>query len=329
MPLTISIGRDVQVGEAFGPWVTHTLVWTCTRVAVDPHGGHQRSNDDFHVKTYFYLYGHDKGLYAADPRFRVYHGYNEQIGYIAEIVQTMGQGVQIRTPINTKPGYWAGFQPIRNGVSRKLGDSATFRLELRVRLVKLNNEIWKVSHPVDIPTLYFDIYSSKYHTATPHDTPHWWPQGVHISYVKTSIHHSSAACVTPDVNVPLGTTYTAALQNGGAGPLKDFNLRFEQCPQDMTTVDYRLHSVPQQPVTNGILPLVTQTDSASGVGVQVLEADGTTPVTFDAWRHLNAYDPAQSNATYDVPLKARIKRTTGALEGGQVKALMEMEVKYK
>jgi len=327
---TINIGRDVQVGEAYGPWISHEVIFTCTRTPV-LHAGStwQPANDYFEVKTAWTATDADNNippLFAADPNYRVYRSYG--VGFIARMTEYIEGHPPQTTPFNKVVGAYTT-TTFTDNYARQANDVSRFHRRLEIRLVKL------AANPG--PTHLFYPVTAKFFTQTRKppkhghgtDTTVWKQHPDYTYYLNTTRNSIAAACITPNVNVPLGTTYTASLQNGGAGPLKDFSLRFEQCPQGLTAIDYRLRAVPQQPVTSGVLPLVAQPESASGVGVQVLEADGATPVTFDAWRHLNAYDPTQPDATYEVPLKARIKRTSGTLEGGQVKALMEMEVKYK
>jgi len=324
IPIPINIGRDVQEGEAYGPWFQHTLTWTCTRTAVPPTSSFQPANDHFHVKTDFYTAGVlDKGLFAADPSFRVYGYRGTNIGLIAKITQHIGGQPPQTSPLNALVGVLTT-KEFKDSHARLIGDVTEFHITLHVRLVKLKGTTVKTSN---FRAIRVNFFSAKYYADM---IPHWVHHANYPYFLKPDIDDVKAACATPDVPVRLDTAYTSYLQTpDGAGPAKDFTLRFEKCPPYLTAIDYALHAVPRQTITNGILPLVDQPNSATGVGVQVLMPDGITPLAFDTPMSLGAYDPNRPNATYEIPLKVRVARTSGALEAGQVKALMEMEVTYK
>jgi len=53
--ITTTLGRNVQDGEAYGPWVAYPLTWTCTRTP--SHKKHHIAPDYFEGKTEVYPYG--------------------------------------------------------------------------------------------------------------------------------------------------------------------------------------------------------------------------------------------------------------------------------
>jgi len=58
--------------------------------------------------------------------------------------------------------------------------------------------------------------------------------------------------------------------------------------------------------------------------VHVLNADGAPLAFDDTFIPLAAYDAMNPLPVYLVPMKSRIIRTTGALQGGKVHAAMKM-----
>jgi len=325
IPVTITIGRDVQVGEAFGPWFTHTITWTCKRTPI-PDGKHsfKPPNDYFEVKTQFSP-GHvvDKGSFLADPSFRVYGfgGYN--IGLIVKITQAIEGDKEITIPITTLPSGIATTE-FQDSYARQHHDISKFHLTVQFRLVKLQGvPMPKTAQILPLKVHFFSI------SRHPGAAPYWKHHAHYSNYLQTTLNSISASCTTPPVNVRLGDAHGGNLRNiNDTGPTKAFNLRFENCPAYMGAVAYRFQSVPQQAIANGILPLDPALSTASGVGVQVLNSDDTPLAFNDTFIPLTAYDAFNPDPLYLVPMKARIIRTSGALQGGDVHAVMKMVVRY-
>jgi len=327
IPATITIGRDVQEGEAYGPWLSNTVTFTCTRTPVLHFGStYQPANDYFEVKTtYAPTDAVDRGVFAADPSFHVYSSYN--LGFIARITEYIDGQPPQTTPLNKAIGGYTT-TIFKGNHARQAGDISSFHRKLEVRLVKLKASPPKTHLFYPVST---NLYTrNRYEHEQAHAAPVWKKNSGYAYYLKTTNNNLKAACKTPDQTVDLGTTYTASLQGpDGAGPATDFTLRFEKCPPYLTAIDYQFHALAQNTITNGILPLVDLPDKATGVGVQVLMPDGVTPLAFDTTMPLDIYNANNPAPLYEIPLKARIVRTPGALGGGKVKALMQMEVTYK
>jgi len=326
IPITANIGRDVAEGEAYGPWFSSSITWICTRTAVpappDKHA-FQPPNDKFQARTDVYAhYTEDKGIFPADPSFRVYRYPGTNIGFIARVRQGMEGDPMDPQPLNGTLGAFMT-TTFEDSFARQHGSVSKFHLTLEVRLVKLQG-VW-IQHARFTPFV-VNFWSTDWHPGGP---PYWIHRSHIYHYLKTTISNIAAACKTPAQTVDLGTTYTASLQGPhGAGPATDFSLPFENCPLYMASVAYKFHPVPKQTIIDGILPLVERPDSATGVGVQVLQPDGT-PLAFDTSLPLTDYDPNTPVPLYTAPLKARIVRTHNSLSSGSVQALMEMEVTYK
>jgi len=328
IPVTVNLGLDaagIQEGEAFGPWFSYTLTWTCIRTPMpDNKNSYKPDNDYFEVRTEIRPYSvKDKGGFLADPNFHVYQDGTQNFGFIAKFTQAIGGGPEQTTYLNTAVGTDV-VTTFADGYARRHGDVSTFRLTLQVRLVKL--------HGTKTPPPNFDIIRVRFRSISRHPdaTPNWTTQSSYLNRLNVAINDVGAACTTPAVNVPLGTADGGKLRNvNDAGPIQPFALRFENCPPYMGSVEYRFQSVPLQAISNGTLPLDPVLSTASGVGVQVLNADDTPLAFDDAYIPLTAYDAANPSPLYLVPMKARIIRTPGALQGGSVHAAMKMLVRYR
>jgi len=328
IPITLNIGRDVQDGEAFGPWFKHEITWTCMRTAIPAPpipGAYQPPDDYFEVKTdVLPLNTIDKGPLHADPNFRVYAypGYN--IGLIAKVTQGITGGPEQTTYVNTVPGGYITTQ-FKDSFARNHGDITRFRLALEVRLVKLQGV--KIPENFLFMPLIVNFFGTSRH---PGAAPAWKHNSHYFNYLKTTIHNVSATCTTPDVHVQLGDAHSGNLRNvNDHGPTTEFNLRFENCPAYMSSVAYRFQPVSPQAISNGTLPLDQSLSTASGVGVQVLRADDTPLAFSTTFISLDDYDAVNPSVVYLVPMKARIIRTDGKLQGGSVHAAMKMLVRYR
>jgi len=327
IPITLNIGRDVQAGEAFGPWFRHEITWTCMRTAV-PNNEHafRPPDDRFEVKTDILpLNTVDQGAFPADPNFRVYGypGYN--IGLIAKVTQGIAGGPEQTTYVNTVPGGYIT-TTFEDGFARQHGDISRFHLTLEVRLVKLKG--LKIPESFLLMPIIVNFFSISRH---PGALPYWKHNSHYYNYLKTTISNVNAACTTPNIDVPLGDAHGGNLRNADdTGPTKEFNLRFENCPAYMRSVAYRFQSASVSPhaISNGTLPL-DPVSTASGVGVQVLHADDTPLAFSTTFIPLADYDPQNPSPVYLVPMKARIIRTDGELKGGSVHAAMKMVVRYR
>jgi len=337
--MIVNIGRDAQINDAIGPWFSYpTFTWTCKRHNLSatfvPPG------DRYEVKTDI---GPDPAGVTLGSMINV-DGQNYQVyrlthtsvgpnrfGYIARIKREFVGGSGPDTdfvPITaTGVGTPDAITIAHDGGPRAHGETFQFRITLQLRLVKLHDVFvtgLRYDHFLFLPMYFYTL------TRTDHDAQYWKPQVLSRNRLKINIKGVHAACTTPQVDVPLGDAHSGNLQSvGDAGPIKDFNLRFENCPAYMHSVAYRFQSMPLQAISNGTLPLDPVLSTASGVGVQVLNAD-ETPLAFNnTFIPLTDYDAMSPSPVYLVPMKARIIRMAGALQGGSVHAAMKMLVRYQ
>jgi len=338
--ITLNSGRDVPVGEAFGPWFTHTMTWTCTRMT-DHTPVFWRPNDYFHTKSWVYVRTEmkDRGLYAADPGFRVYSFKEDSsIGFIAKVIRRVKNGQQDTLSLNTKPGItYENEKELKGSVARKVGDVSEFQLELQIRLVKLDGK--PTTETQHFQAIEVQFFSSKYHKDGYINLwDHFPPHSRYPYSLTTTVKTITATCKTSNGNtieaqtVRLGEVYTDQIRKvGDSGPVTPFSLHFRECPKYLTSIDYTFKPLPAgvNPV-NGTLAQLdpTATNAAKGVGVQVLDGQDA-PLTFNTPIRLSAYDPHHPNPDYVVPLKARIIRTAPDVTAGEVHAAMNVVVTYK
>jgi len=118
---------------------------------------------------------------------------------------------------------------------------------------------------------------------------------------------------------------------GSAAPSKPFNLRVNCTAGLDQGGKYRVLACPSCTSTppNSTLPLDGNA-TANGVGVQILHADDSTPLTFNSNYTVIAYDSA-SGGQCDIPLRTRIIQTcsaTNCVVPGQVRTSMIMQMIY-
>jgi len=133
--------------------------------------------------------------------------------------------------------------------------------------------------------------------------------------------------------VQLGEVYTHKIPNiGNAHTSVPFTMQFNNCPVGYSSIKYRFEAFPNPGDfdSNGILPAMPPS-TATGVGVQVLQQNGTTPIAFSAGAYnytLSQYTQNPGQTTYNVPLRARMIRRSTNATAGSVVAQMQIVVQY-
>jgi major type 1 subunit fimbrin (pilin) len=150
-----------------------------------------------------------------------------------------------------------------------------------------------------------------------------------ISLTSTTI--QVAACTTPDVLVKLGThssTEAGLASIGGTTQAVGFNVKLNNCPAGMNSIQYRIE--PATPVVNSAQSVVALdgSSSASGVGVQLLNAAGTAaaPLSTTTFQTFSGYNNA-TGGSYTIPFQARYFRT-GNITPGTANTSMTFTMQY-
>jgi len=216
----------------------------------------------------------------------------------------------------------ASAQPTTVNISS--GESYNAAVEVQVRLFKTSATSPAPNAVFDFAALRAWLVTQRFISAAPQpeDT-----QPDQVARVSVSFPRTNAACTTPDVNVTLPPVSMSTLPAiNSTGPAQAFEMRLENCPAALAKVEYKFQAIPHQTINNGVLPL-QRASTAQGFSVQILE--NNSPLVFDIWRNLGAYDPASPNPLYTVPLAARIIRTHAQTKPGSVNAAMNMSVRYQ
>jgi len=128
--------------------------------------------------------------------------------------------------------------------------------------------------------------------------------------------------VSKTVALPSVTTaqFTGPGSTSGNTP---FSLHLINCPSNLG-VYITLDSSSAQPGATGVIA-PAGAGYATGIGVQILKANGTTPVTFGSIFQAGN----TSGTTYDINLNARYYQTGSSPSGGLVKAVATYTLNYQ
>jgi type 1 fimbria pilin len=176
----------------------------------------------------------------------------------------------------------------------------------------------------DKPNLFFGIYFGCNGTTS--------PQPVETFNISAIIRIQVPTCnVDPgSVNkvVTLPSVTVAQLASNPTPGSMPFTLQLVNCPANQKVV-INLDTANPYTSATGVIAPTTGTGFATNVGVQVLKADGSTPVTFGD-------DPAQaintgttSGSNYSINLFARYYRTATPVTGGSVKGIATYTINYQ
>lgn len=137
-----------------------------------------------------------------------------------------------------------------------------------------------------------------------------------------------AACITPDVKVPLGSHPKSAFSGTGSTTAAvSFNIALNACPAGMNSIQFRIDPVTS--VVNSGLSVVAldSSSSATGVGVQLLDGVGavfplSTQKTFSGYN-------GGTGGSYTIPMKARYYQTGISVSGGAANTSMTFTMAYE
>jgi len=336
-PVTLNIGAAAAVGEPVGPWFTQTVTWTCKRVVIGGPDFPNRTDDRFKVYSRFKpahtLEDTGKTVQADGKTYKVYRQTaadaqnGHRIGVILRVTQAIDGDPETVDAVNT-PVADIQKRYFVHSPHRAVGAISTFRLKLQARFVKLENTTSVAG--ASIKVLEVGALGTKDKSLAGVDSDWLARTPAYYHYLQTTVASLAAACTTPNVKVDLVQTSVSKLLTQGHGENAPFNVRFENCPQNMHSIVYKFTPATGTHVDGaGVLSLMTPDSSATGVGVQVLNEDGTTPLAFNTVTPLQAYAQNPTLTNYQLPLNARIVRTTGTLNAGDVKAGMKVVATYK
>ena len=157
------------------------------------------------------------------------------------------------------------------------------------------------------------------------------PQPVEIFKLNATIHILVPTCniATGSVNTTVtlpGVNQTAFTGPGSTAGRTPFSLQLTNCANNLGVL-ITLNSNNAQPGATGVIAPTSGSGYASGIGVQILESDGTTPVTFGT--AINTGTTSGSNSNYAINLYARYYQTGQTVTGGSVKGIATYTVEYQ
>ncbi|MFP6562602.1 fimbrial protein [Paraburkholderia sp. B3] len=148
-----------------------------------------------------------------------------------------------------------------------------------------------------------------------------------------AISFTQASCTTPDVTIPLGTHLTSELKGAGTfTSAASFNININNCPAGLGTVlqpaiQYRID--PTTAVLNSAQSVVAldSTSSATGVGIQLLQSDGSTPYALSNNQTYSGYNTS-TGGSYTISLQARYYQTGSTVAAGPANTSMTLTMTY-
>jgi type 1 fimbria pilin len=152
-----------------------------------------------------------------------------------------------------------------------------------------------------------------------------------ITFLSGGVTFTASTCSvsTGSQNVTVTLPSVAANTLGAVGAtagMTPFGIILTGCSSNLS-VSATLSSNNPYIATNGVIAPTTGAGYASGVGVQILQPDGATPVTFDTAFPTGTTNGANSNYTFS--LYARYYQTAAPVTPGQVQAAATYTLTYQ
>jgi len=328
----VMVPPNVAVGGVMGPWITMSPSdeWNCI------FGPYQEANPPLHQFTqYTYLDAVDGVSSGAmitveGKQYRQYYVNQggSQIGFILETAftntNTMQDYVPVTIPIGQNMFVFMLVTPIPVNIYHFFHHAGQ-----RIRFIKTS--------PINpVGTFNFQVTRRDGVGETvPIGDPQEGAFQQRISRMNVTFTALTGTCniSTSSATVQLGSVYLHEIPNpGNAAAAVPFSVQFNNCPVGYSSIKYRFEAFPTAGnfAANGVLPAMAPS-SATGVGVQVLQDNGTTPIAFSAGNFNYTLDPYTSNpgqTTYNVPLRARLIRRTADATAGSVFAQMQVVAQY-
>ncbi|MFP6562600.1 fimbrial protein [Paraburkholderia sp. B3] len=139
---------------------------------------------------------------------------------------------------------------------------------------------------------------------------------------------TEVSCMTPDVTVPLGTHKTSELSGVGTSTASvGFMINLNSCPSGINTVSYRIDPVTAVVNSSQSVVALDGSSTASGMGVQLLNSDGSAPLPLSSYQKLSNYLTTGGN--YTIPLTARYYQTDSTVSPGTANSSMTLTMQYQ
>lgn len=148
-----------------------------------------------------------------------------------------------------------------------------------------------------------------------------------IKFVTMAMLLTSQACTTPDVSVFLGSPPASVFTGkGSSSQTVAFDISLNSCPAGLSAIHYQLDAVtPVVDAANAVIGLDANA-SATGVGVQLLDADGK-PAVLGTTLPFAGYNSA-TGGSFKIPLRARYRQTGDKVTPGSATTAVTFTMNY-
>jgi type 1 fimbria pilin len=151
-----------------------------------------------------------------------------------------------------------------------------------------------------------------------------WVEGEGITIVSPSC---SVDAGSKNIAVNFGDVPQAQFHGvGTTAAERDFTISL-QCQQSPGNVYVRLDATPDPSNSPGVLQITQGGQAATGVGIQLLDARNSQPVSYGG--NLDAGSRPDSPGTLQVPFKARYYQTGGAVGPGEADGIATFTIQYQ
>jgi major type 1 subunit fimbrin (pilin) len=141
-----------------------------------------------------------------------------------------------------------------------------------------------------------------------------------------SIAFTTPSCSTTDVAVPMGTHMASGLSGIGSSTGQvSFSISLE-CAAGVRAVRYRLDPLTAVVHASQSVVALDAVSSATGIGLQLLNGTGSSPLPLSADQSFSGFSGAGSSS---IPLRARYYQTGATVGGGSANASMTFTLRYE
>jgi len=148
-----------------------------------------------------------------------------------------------------------------------------------------------------------------------------------IQFVTMPVLVFSQACTTPDVSVSLGSPQASVFKGKGSSSQPvPFDISLNGCPAGMSAVHYQMDAAtPVVDAANAVIGLDANS-TATGVGVQLLDADGN-PAVLGTMLPFAGYNSA-AGGSFKIPFRARYRQVGDKVTPGSANAAVTFTMNY-
>ncbi|WP_225594954.1 fimbrial protein [Pseudomonas sp. PDM22] len=299
LPSTIMVPRDATNGTMIGNWVADwpTNMWSC-RGTQDTDGVSMSLSAGSGV-------GASTGTTYSDGG-RLYTVYKTNIPGIGIIVSGGGRMGSNSSSYSSLPNYVSSY-PIKTG-------TASADAGGRVALIKYG-PLTNGGGVIPGMTVVTSNISPTSSSAS-------------MSWQTTATTILVGACETPNVIVPLGKHLRAEFSGIGSYTRSTpFNISVNNCPAGLNGIQYKLDPMTTVVSSSQSVVALDSTSDATGVGVQLLDSNGTVfPLsTYKAFANYNS----ATGGSYAIPFQARYYQTGATIGTGKANTGMTLTMLYQ